>query len=177
LKAGSSLAPGTQLAPNEEAAGMSQRPSFVTRRALTLDGPAIAEIYLRAVRQAMPWLRLAHDDTHIRAWFSDEHPVRHEVWLAEAGGSVSAFVALSLDRGWVDHLYVDPSFQGCGQGSELIALAQSLSSGTLRLWAFQRNLPARSFYEHRGFRAVEFGDGSANEEGEPDVLYLWQRSG
>lgn len=156
---------------------MSERSSFVTRPALALDGPEIAEIYLQAVRQAMPWLRLAHDDTQVRTWFSDEVPVRHEVWVAEAGGAVSAFLGLSLDRSWVDHLYVDPSRQGCGQGSGLLALAQSLSSGALHLWAFQRNLPARTFYEHRGFRAIEFGDGSTNQEGEPDVLYLWERAG
>jgi GNAT superfamily N-acetyltransferase len=160
----------------EDTAEMSERSSFLTRLALPVDGPEIAEIYLRAVRQAMPWLRLAHDDGEVRAWFSAEVPLRHEVWVAEADGSVSAFMSLSLDRSWVDHLYVDPELQGCGHGSALIALAQSLSSGTLQLWAFQRNLAARDFYEHRGFGAVEFGDGSTNQEGEPDVLYLWKRA-
>jgi GNAT superfamily N-acetyltransferase len=155
---------------------MSERSSFVARPVRALDGTQIAEIYLRAVRQAMPWLRLAHDDTEVRTWFSKEVPVRHEVWVAEAAGSVSAFLALSVDRSWVDHLYVDPGCQGCGQGSELLALAQSLSPGTLHLWAFQRNQPARTFYEHRGFKAIEFGDGSTNEEREPDVLYLWERT-
>jgi hypothetical protein len=43
----------------------------------------------------------------------------------------------------------------------------------MRLYAFQRNTRARDFYECRGFVAVEFGDGSGNEEGEPDVLYQW----
>jgi ribosomal protein S18 acetylase RimI-like enzyme len=43
----------------------------------------------------------------------------------------------------------------------------------MRLYAFQRNTRARGFYERRGFVAVEFGDGSGNEEGEPDVLYQW----
>jgi hypothetical protein len=43
----------------------------------------------------------------------------------------------------------------------------------MRLYAFQRNTRARSFYERRGFVAVAFGDGSGNEEGEPDVLYQW----
>jgi len=155
---------------------MSEPAPFATRPALSADGPEIAEIYLRSVRQAMPWLRLAHDDTEVRTWFSEQVPLRHEVWVAVTDGWLTAFLALSLDRSWVDHLYVDPRFQGCGQGSELLQLAQSLSSGKLHLWAFQRNLPARTFYEHRGFRAVDFGDGSTNEEGEPDVLYLWERA-
>jgi GNAT superfamily N-acetyltransferase len=154
---------------------MGDRAAFLIRPSVALDGPEIAEIYLRAVRQAMPWLRLAHDDTQVRAWFSEEVPLRHGVWVAVTQGSVSAFLALSLDQTWVDHLYVDPGFQGRGQGSELLTLAQSLSSGALRLWAFKRNQLARTFYEHRGFKAVEFGDGSTNQEGEPDVLYRWER--
>lgn len=38
---------------------------------------------------------------------------------------------------------------------------------------FQLNDKARRFYERRGFVAVEFGDGTGNEEGEPDVRYHW----
>ncbi|MFZ0169257.1 MAG: GNAT family N-acetyltransferase [Candidatus Dormiibacterota bacterium] len=153
---------------------MSEHAAYVTRPAVTPDGPAIAEIYLRAVREAMPWLRLAHSDQEVKAWFSDELQRRHEVWVATTNRTVSAFLCLSLDRSWVDHLYVEPDCQGRGQGGTLLALAKSLSAGELRLWAFERNLAARSFYERRGFRSLEFGDGSTNEEGEPDVLYRWQ---
>ena len=39
---------------------------------------------------------------------------------------------------------------------------------------FQRNAAARAFYEKHGFRAVAFGDGSANMEAEPDALYEWR---
>ncbi|MGB6770445.1 MAG: GNAT family N-acetyltransferase [Candidatus Dormiibacterota bacterium] len=154
---------------------MSARAPHVTRPAVTPDGTAIAEIYLRAVRKAMPWLRLAHNDQEVKAWFSDELQRRHEVWVVTIDRTVSAFLCLSLDRSWVDHLYVDPDCQGRGQGSTLLALAKSLSAGELRLWAFARNLAARSFYERRGFMALEFGDGTTNQEGEPDVLYRWQR--
>lgn len=153
---------------------MSDRAPYLIRQAVALDGPATADVYLRAVRKSMPWLRLAHSDSEVQAWFSDELQRRHEVWVATTDGAVSAFLALNFDRTWVDHLYVDPGCQGRGQGSGLLALAQSLSPGELQLWAFQRNLTARSFYEHRGFRAEEFGDGSTNEEGEPDVRYRWQ---
>jgi GNAT superfamily N-acetyltransferase len=123
----------------------------------------------------MPWVKLAHSDDELRAWFALEHQRKHEVWVLESHGSISAYLSLSLDRDWVDHLYVDPKAQGRGQGTALLELAKSLSSGQLRLHAFQRNTRARTFYEHRGFRAVEFGDGTANEEDEPDVTYLWER--
>jgi putative acetyltransferase len=43
----------------------------------------------------------------------------------------------------------------------------------LRLWAFQRNAPARRFYEARGFIAKKFTDGATNMEREADVLYQW----
>ena len=155
---------------------MSDRAPYGARPAVALDGPAIAEIYLRAVRKAMPWLRLAHSDTEVTAWFSDELQRRHEAWVATIDAAVSAFMSLSFDRTWVDHLYVDPDCQNRGQGSTLLALAKSLSAGELHLWAFERNQAARSFYERRGFRAVEFGDGSTNQEGEPDVRYRWQRA-
>ena len=44
----------------------------------------------------------------------------------------------------------------------------------LRLWVFERNDRARSFYAHHGFTEVERTDGSGNEEKEPDVLLRWQ---
>ncbi|MGA8426067.1 MAG: GNAT family N-acetyltransferase [Candidatus Dormiibacterota bacterium] len=153
---------------------MSDRAPYLTRPAVALDGAAIADLYLRAVRKTMPWLRLAHSDSEVKAWFSDELQRRHEVWVATTARDVSAFLALNFDRTWVDHLYVDPDWQGHGLGSGLLALAQSLSAGDLQLWAFERNLAARSFYEHRGFKAEEFGDGSTNQEREPDVRYRWQ---
>ena len=67
-----------------------------------------------------------------------------------------------------------PGQQGRGAGSVLLERAKARSAGVLRLWAFQRNERARCFYERRGFRAVRFGDGSENEENEPDVLYEWR---
>jgi hypothetical protein len=33
---------------------------------------------------------------------------------------------------------------------------------------------ARAFYERHGFVAIEFGDGSGNEAGQPDVFYEWR---
>jgi hypothetical protein len=43
----------------------------------------------------------------------------------------------------------------------------------LQLWTFQINRRAQQFYERHGFAAVEWTDGSANEEREPDVRYMW----
>jgi GNAT superfamily N-acetyltransferase len=99
---------------------------------------------------------------------------RARVWVAEEADTIVALLVLNED--FVDHLYVAPTLQGLGVGSRLLDLAKSESAGRLRLYAFQRNQHARSFYEKRGFVAIEFGDGSGNEEGMPDVLYEWSRT-
>jgi hypothetical protein len=44
----------------------------------------------------------------------------------------------------------------------------------VRLYVFQANIRARQFYERHGFSAIDFGDGSLNEERCPDVLYEWR---
>jgi GNAT superfamily N-acetyltransferase len=64
--------------------------------------------------------------------------------------------------------------QGRGVGSALLKVAQN-AFDRLQLWTFQRNRPARRLYEARGFALVRETDGAANEEREPDALYLWTR--
>ena len=49
------------------------------------------------------------------------------------------------------------------------------SFSPLRLWVFQKNAAAISFYQARGFREIERTDGSRNEEREPDLLMEWRR--
>src|SRR5882762_6404696 len=62
-----------------------------------------------------------------------------------------------------------------GVGRELLQVAQR-PFDRLHLWTFQRNVPARRFYEARGFALVRETDGAGNEEKEPDALYRWTRS-
>jgi GNAT superfamily N-acetyltransferase len=77
--------------------------------------------------------------------------------------------------GWIEQLYAQPGCTGQGLGTRLLeqALAELHAQGadTVRLWCFQANTGARRFYERHGFVAVEFTNGSGNEEGVPDVLY------
>ncbi len=61
-------------------------------------------------------------------------------------------------------------------GDQLLARAKELSPARLELHTFQRNAPARRFYEARGCVAVDFNDGSRNEEREPDVRCQWRPS-
>jgi len=79
--------------------------------------------------------------------------------------------------GDLDQLYVAPDRLGAGIGSRLLDTAKQRSPAGLTLYTFQVNERARRFYERNGFVAEWFGDGSANEEGQPDVRYVWRPTG
>jgi GNAT superfamily N-acetyltransferase len=72
----------------------------------------------------------------------------------------------------LDHLDVHPDYWSKGIGSQLIAQAKK-GRLKLMLFTFQRNERSRRFYEHHGFKLINLGDGSANEEREPDACYEW----
>ena len=79
---------------------------------------------------------------------------------------------------WLNQLYVTPSEQNNGIGSTLLRAVKTahksvMANTPLQLWTFQANAGARRFYERHSFVAVEFTDGSGNEEREPDVRYEW----
>jgi ribosomal protein S18 acetylase RimI-like enzyme len=80
---------------------------------------------------------------------------------------------LVLDGEWIDQLYVDPDLTRAGIGAELIAVAQRERPDGLRLWTFVSNEGAQRFYLRQGFEEVERRDGSRNEEGAPDIQYVW----
>jgi GNAT superfamily N-acetyltransferase len=154
---------------------MDDSTPYVIRTAAAGDASEIAEVHTVAMREAMPYLPHLHSDEETRAWVTEAVLPRQEVWVAEADGRVVGVTALEGDM--VQQLYILPGYQGSGIGSALLALAKSRRPGGLRLYAFQRNTRARGFYERRGFVAIAFGDGSGNEEGEPDVLYEWTGDG
>ena len=138
------------------------------------DAAAVADVYLRSFHAALPTIRLAHTDAEVRDWFATTvltDPDR-ETWLAET--LVRTVVGMMvLGSGMIEQLYLLPEARGHGLGDRFIALAKDRRPGGLSLFAFQVNGSARRFYERHGFRAVEFGDGSGNQEGEPDVRYAW----
>jgi putative acetyltransferase len=79
------------------------------------------------------------------------------------------FAILAGDE--LSHLYVHPDAIGTGVG---FAHAASLRPQGFWFWVFQQNDRARRFYERHGASAVEFTDGSGNEERTPDVRYEWR---
>lgn len=143
------------------------------RRAESGDVAAIADIHTLARREAMPYLPELHTDVETRDWLMHVVLPQQEVWVAERAGRV---VGVSALEGQVlEQLYVLPGERGRGVGSSLLAKALEIAGGEVMLWTFQRNTAARTFYEHRGFVAIECTDGAGNEEREPDVRYRWSR--
>lgn len=140
-----------------------------------LAGPAdaaeIADLYLAARAAALPYLRRVHSDEDTRAWIAGVMLRRGTTWAAREGGAILGFLHLLDDH--VDQLYLRPDAWRRGIGSRLLDMAKAARPGGLSLYCFQRNARARAFYERHGFSPAAFGDGSGNEEGEPDVLYRW----
>lgn len=115
----------------------------------------------------MPWLHVLHTPEEDLNFFAAELD-SSQAWVALADERVVAFAVLR--HGWLQHLYVDPDWQGLGLGGELLAQVLSASVGDVRLWVFERNVRAQEFYRKHGFEVVERTDGAGNEEHEPDVL-------
>jgi putative acetyltransferase len=140
------------------------------RRAGLADAPAIAALHRLTMRTNLPFVPDIHTLDEEAAFFGGRFLAENEAWVAEHDGRLAGYVAFSAD--WVNHLYVHPDWQGQGVGPQLLAIA--LADGQPKqLWAFAENARARRFYEKRGWLAVEFGDGTGNAEGQPDVRYAW----
>ncbi len=142
-------------------------------RRLTLDDMDHAAVILRtSFDERLPWLAGLHTPDEDRAYFRNRLFPACEMW-GVAENDIIGIIAFR--PGWIDQLYVLPQFQRRGAGNAILDVAKA-ASPSLQLWTFQKNASARSFYEARGFVAIEETDGSTNEEREPDVLYRWVRS-
>ena len=143
------------------------------RRATASDADAVATVYLRARHHAVPRIpALQGPDDSVRGWLVGVVSRGDEVWVAETEDGVVVAMML-LEGEWIEQLYVDPSWTGRGIGTRLLGVAKRSRPGGLQLWTFQSNGGAHRFYERHGFEASERTDGSGNQEGAPDVRYVW----
>lgn len=144
-----------------------------TRLARSADAPGIADVYLASYAATYAFPR-AHSDAATRSWIAEVLLSTREVWVATAGPEKSVVAMMALTDDMIDQLYVAPGWTGQGIGSRLIGLAQSRRPHGLDLYTFQVNHGARRFYERHGFVEVARGDGSDDEERQPDVRYAWR---
>jgi ribosomal protein S18 acetylase RimI-like enzyme len=143
------------------------------RRLELADMPVAACVHRASFDHALPWLKGLHTLEEDQWFYRERVFATCDVWGAFDGGRMIGLVA--FHDSWIDQLYVLPSQHRRGVGSSLLEIVQH-AFDRLQLWTFQRNDAARSFYERRGFVLVRKTDGSRNEEGEPDALYLWTRT-
>ncbi|HUQ77725.1 MAG TPA: GNAT family N-acetyltransferase, partial [Patescibacteria group bacterium] len=142
------------------------------RRADADDGAALGDVWLSSWRATFEF-EPGHPDDDVRRWLATEMLPNNETWVAvDADGVVVGLMALS--DAMVAHLYLAPPWIGRGLGHRFVDLAKERRPAGLDLYCFQANSRARHFYEREGFRAIAFGDGSGNEERQPDIRYAWR---
>ena len=152
------------------------RPAIEIRPATVEDATRIAEVWLSSWRATFDF-EPAHPDEDVRRWVREELLVEAEDWVAtDPSDGDSVIALLGLSDTMVEQLYVRPDRIGRGVGRALLELAKRRRPDGLDLYCFAANHRARRFYERNGFEAVAFGDGSGNEERQPDVLYRWRPS-
>jgi ribosomal protein S18 acetylase RimI-like enzyme len=145
----------------------------VLRHAQAGDADGAAHVLLQSRKQFLAYAPLAHSGEEVRQWLR-EVIIPAGATVAVAQGQVVGLLVTSTSADgarWIDQLYIHPAHVGRGIGTRLLAHALATLPLPIRLYTFQQNAGARRFYERHGFVALEFSDGSANEERCPDVLY------
>ena len=137
------------------------------RAARATDAEAIARV-MRAAFLSFGWMPMLHTPEGDLLFIKDVLSQKRVI-VAEADNELIGFIAVGGE--WVEQLYLDPRWTGKGIGSRLLDEAIA-TLPVVRLYCFQANSGARRFYERHGFRAELFGDGSKNQEGLPDILYV-----
>lgn len=139
------------------------------RVAEPLDAGAVGAILGQGVRDHR-WMPLLHSEAENIA-FAGRMIDHGWVWVALDGAAVRGFLA--REGSYVHALYVARGARGRGVGTRLIAAAQA-ECARLELYTFVANTGARRFYARHGFVEVERSDGSRNDEGLPDILFVWE---
>ena len=156
---------------------MSGGDAVVLRRATPDDAEGIAGISVRAWAHAyesfldprvLAERTVASQAERWRGWLG---ATETETQVAEVGGRIAGYATVGASRdgdadatvGELCALYVDPSAQGAGLGTRLLAdaTARLIASGfrVATLWVFEENGLGRAFYERHGWRPDPEGIG------------------
>ena len=134
---------------------------------------AAARVHRAAFDHALPWLTGLHTPEEDRWFYRERMFTTCTLWGAFDDVAMTGVIAFHDD--WIEQLYILPTAQGRGVGRALLDVAKQ-SSDQLQLWTFQRNTPARGFYEAPRGVLVDQTAGSRNEEKAPDARYVWTRA-
>lgn len=121
---------------------------------------------------ATPWMPRVHSTGEVERYYRETVFAERSVVVAEREVEIAGFLTFSDDH-LVTALYVDERHRGTGVGAALLGVAKKRSGTELRLWTFEHNTRAQRFYVREGFVPAGRTAGE-NEEGLPDILYLWR---
>ena len=133
----------------------------------------VAEVLVASRKEFLPFAPMVHSQEEVEQWVRTALIPGGAVTVALFAGEIVGVLAVSTEgeTTWVNQLYIHPLHVGQSIGAALLSFAVAAAPASVRLYTFQQNKRARSFYERHGFVAVEFSDGSTNEEECPDVMY------
>jgi GNAT superfamily N-acetyltransferase len=137
------------------------------RPALLSEYRRLAEIHVLA-RYDMSYLPHIHTFISTEKWIRDIVLPSQSVWVAEVDGAAVGYAW--LHEGLLRALYIHPSYQRQGIGTELLSEVKKNAAGGFLFWIFEANAAAIRFYERHGAHTVRKTDGSSNEERLPDRL-------
>ena len=146
--------------------------TFTIRPYQPEDGDQLVALWHHTRKAAYPYnafqqsLSLVQDSAYFFSFVVPEN----DIWVADREGQLLGFMAINGE--YIDQLFIAVEAQRTGVGEALLMKARELSPDKLRLATFQKNRPARAFYEKHGFVATAFGI-SPEPENEPDVHYEW----
>ncbi len=145
-------------------------------RAALWDVPAMARILWQFEREAdwLPRVRSPLTELRVLAWAVVRGTVR-AVRAHDARGRLraQAFIIRRGER--ILALYTSGGARRAGYGRMLVQEAQR-QSARLQLFAAQDNAGARRFYAAMGFAEAARSDGRYNDEGLPDIHFVWTRA-
>jgi GNAT superfamily N-acetyltransferase len=103
------------------------------------EGIAAARLHRRAGALVPGYDTLLHSEAEFVAFYRDRVMVDGPVWGAFENNFLRGHVAML--PGWIEPLYVDPDFHGCGIGSALLRFAQSEKTNS-------GSIPSSPMFEH-----------------------------
>lgn len=143
---------------------------FVLRPAVA-DDAAPCAIIMREWMGENEWFHTHHTPAE-DAPFLTTKIVAGTMIVAEKSGEVAGFLVLEAD--YVACLYLQREHRDNGLGVQFLEYAKAKNKSGLNLFTFQANTGARRFYEREGFKVEMMTDGAGNDEGIPDVMYVWE---
>lgn len=135
------------------------------RSAAEADLDALTDVWERAASSSHSFMD-PDDFAALRPAIRDAYLPSMDVWLVELDGQPIAFVGARESH--VELLYVDPSFQGRGLGTRLLAVVGD--SGATSVEVYADNPVGVAFYRSQGFTEVLRRERDAGDRPYPMVV-------